>query len=120
MVSNYSNDYKTLTSTEKKALEICGKFQKLTKVLGIDLTSNIRENSKDLVILYKMRSIMDELAKILPKHEVIDKRNNKTIGELYDNEYVGNVMLATNIEINSRIRHTEWHIQKISCSKLIL
>ena len=49
-----------------------------------------------------------------------DKKTGKVLGELFNNEYVGNVMLATNIEINSRIRHTEWHIQKISCSKLIL
>ena len=110
-----------LKSIETTALETCKEFQQLTKnTIGINLTNDIRENSKHLVALYKMKNIMNQLAELLPKHEVIDKRTGKHIGELYDNEYIGNVMLSTNISINSGIQHTEWHMRKISCRKLIL
>lgn len=110
-----------LKSIETTALEICEEFQQLTKnTIGINLTNDIRENSKHLVALYQMKRTMDQLAEILPKHEVINQRTGEIIGELYDNEYIGNVMLSTNISINSGIQHTEWHMRKISCRKLIL
>ena len=110
-----------LTQTEINALNICKVFQKATKEkLGVNLSDDIHENCKDLVILYKMKRVMEDLRTELPKHEVKDERTGKVFGELYDNEYVGNVMLSTNISINAQIQHTEWHIRKISCSKHIL
>lgn len=114
-------EQKELTKIEKEALEICRSFQYLTKnIVGINLTDDIRENSKHLVLLYKMKEAMEDLRNKLPKHEVIDKRTGKVFGELYDNEYVESVMLSTNIRINSGIQHTEWYIRKINCAKLII
>lgn len=108
-------EQKELTKIEKEALEICRKFQHLTKnVVGINLTDDVDENNKHLEALYQMRNIMDQLREILPKHEVIDKKTGKVFGELYDNEYVENVMLSTNIRINFGIQHTEWHIKHIA------
>lgn len=111
---------KELTQTEKAALNICGEFQQLTKIAGINLTNDIRECSKDLSALYQMRRVMKGLRAILPKHEVVDQRTGKVIGDLYDNEYVERVMMATNISINSNIQHTEGHIRFICRSKYIL
>lgn len=110
-----------LEEIEIEALEVCKRYQQLTKnVVGINLTNDIRENSKHLVILYRMKRTMETLEKLLPRHEVKDQRTGKVFGKLYDNENVGNVMLSTNISINSAIHHTEWHLRKISCRKLIL
>ena len=109
-----------LKSIETTAIEICNEFQQLTKNnIGKNLTNDIRENSKHLVALYQMRRTMDQLAEISPKHEVIDKSTGKSIGTLYDNRHIGNIMLSTNIRINSGIQHTEWHIRYV-CRKLIL
>ena len=71
MVSNYSDNHKTLTSSEKKAIEICRSFQYLTKnIVGINLTDDLRENSKHLVLLYQMKRVVDDLRNTLPNHEV--------------------------------------------------
>lgn len=113
-------EQENLTNVEIEALRICKVFQMATKKLGVNLSDDISENCKELVILYEMKSVMDDLSSRLPKHEVKDNRTGKVFGALYDNEYVGNVMLSTNISINSRIQHAEWYIQKINCSKLIL
>ena len=109
-----------LNGIELKAVEICQKVQNECDVLGKNLTDDIRENSKHLVRLYSLRRVMDELSESLPKHEVIDNRTGKSLGYLYDNGYIGGVMMSTNIKVNSAIRHTEWYMSKISCKKLIL
>lgn len=110
---------KYLTQNEAKAVEICRRVQNLTKILGKNLTSDIRENSKDLVRLYALRRHMDELSELLPKHEVIDNLTGKSLGYLYDNDYIEGVMMSTNIGVNSAIQHTEWTIG-MNCKKFIL
>ena len=108
-----------LTQNEAKAVEICRRVQNLTNILGKDLTSDIRENSKDLVKLYALRRAMDGLRELLPKHEVIHDRTGESLGFLYDNDYIEGVMMATNIRVNSAIQHTEWTIG-VNCKKFIL
>ena len=108
-----------LTQNEAKAVEICRIVQNLTNTLGKNLTSDIRENSKDLVKLYALRRCMDELRELLPKHEVIDNNTGKSLGFLYDNDFIEGVMMATNIGVNSAIQHTEWTIG-VNCKKFIL
>ena len=108
-----------LTQNEAKAVEICRRVQNLTNILGKDLTSDIRENSKDLVKLYALRRYMGELRELLPKHEVIHDRTGESLGFLYDNDYIEGVMMATNIRVNSAIQHTEWTIG-VNCKKFIL
>lgn len=108
-----------LTQIEIKAVEICRRVQNLTNILGKDLTSDIRQNSKDLVRLYALKRHMAHLAELLPKHEVIDNRTGKSLGYLYDNDYIGGLMMATNIGVNSAIQHTEWTIG-VNCKKFIL
>lgn len=108
-----------LTQTEIQAVEICQRVQNLTNILGKNLTSDIRENSKELVRLYALKRGMDELRELLPKHEVIDNRTGKSLGYLYDNDFIEGVMMATNIGVNSAIQHTEWTIG-MNCKKFIL
>ena len=109
-----------LTKTEQEAVEICAKVQKLCKILGINLTTDIRQNCEDLVALYKLRRVMNYLSEILPRHEVIDRNTGKFIGYLYDNEYIEGVMLSTNIGVEAQIQHTENHLRKISIKKYLL
>lgn len=111
-----TNDF---TKTEKKAIVVCGEIQQMTEVLGKNLTLDIRQNAGDLVRLYKISRILDELRKILPKEEVIDNKTGKSLGFLYTNEYIEGVMLATNIRVGYLIRHTERHLRKISCAKYL-
>lgn len=111
------NDLKPI---EEQAILTCSVIQRNCKTLGVNLTDDIRENARHLVRLYECRRVMEELHEILPKHEVIDSNTGKSIGTLYDNIRIERVMLATNIDVESAIQHTEWHIGVICRSKYLL
>lgn len=109
-----------LTAVETAAVAKCAELQKLCKVYGKNLTWDIRENSKHLVGLYQMQRIMEVIHEVLPQHNVIDKKTGKNLGSLYDNEYVEGVMMATNINIDAAVQHTENHLRKLSMKKYLI
>ncbi|WP_405286409.1 hypothetical protein [Methanobrevibacter sp.] len=104
----------------KEPVEICKQIQELAKEYSINLHLYTKDEvASRLTKLYKIRKALDDLSDLLPKHEVFHE-NGKSLGFLYDNEHMGNVMLSTGIRVNAAIQHTEWHFRKFNCKDLIL
>lgn len=103
-----------------KPTQICASIQKLSRDYSINLhLYNKEEVAHRLSKLYQLRKALDDLGDLLPKHEVFHE-NGKSLGYLYDDEKMGNIMLSTGIKINAAIQHTEWYFRKFSCGKHIL
>lgn len=113
---------KTELATEKnyiEALKICEIIQRLSRKYSVNLhLDNKDEVNHKLTLLYSLRKHLDDLGDTLPKTEVFHE-NGKSLGFLYDDEQMGNVMLSTGIKVNAAIQHTEWHFRKFSCKGLI-
>ena len=102
-----------------EALKICEIIQRLSRTYSVNLhLYNKDEVTRKLTRLYSLRKNLDDLRDILPKTEVFHE-NGKSLGFLYDDEQMGNVMLSTGIKVNAAIQHTEWHFRKFSCKGLI-
>ena len=102
-----------------EALKICEIIQRLSRTYSVNLhLDNKDEVNRKLTKLYLLRKHLDDLGDTLPKTEVFHE-NGKSLGFLYDDEHMGNVMLSTGIEVNAAIQHTEWHFRKFSCKGLI-
>lgn len=107
-----------LTTIEELTLKHCGEIQKYIK--GLDLSYvGISGASKILVNLYLARRNLDLLRDLNRKIPVIDQSTGKCIGELYDDEQIEGVMMATNIKVNSKIQACEWEIRRITRKYLI-
>lgn len=109
-----------LKPIEEQAILTCSIIQKNCKTLGKNLTEDIRENASHLVKLFECRRALDFLQNVLPQHEVIDNNTGKSLGFLYDNDYIEGVMMATGIQVNSAIQHTEWHMGLICRNKYLI
>lgn len=107
-----------LTTIEKLTLKHCGEIQKYIR--GLDLSyAGITGSSKILVKLYGARRDLDLLRDLNRKHPVIDKNTGKYLGELYDDEKIEGVMMATNIKVNYWIDSCENEIRRITRKHLI-
>ena len=107
-----------LTTIEELTLKHCGEIQQYTK--GLDLSyAGISGASKMLVNLYGARRDLDLLRDLNRKHPVIDKNTGKYLGELYDDEKIEGVMMATNIKVNSWIEACEGEIRRTTRKHLI-
>lgn len=104
---------RSLKPVELEALSMCSYIQNKCKDLGVNLDTkydkDYRKVAGELTKLYKLRLHMKNLSKVLPKHEVIHNLTGESLGFLYDNDYVEEFMLSTNIDVESQIRHTEWY-----------
>ena len=107
-----------LVTIEKMTIDFCSTVQKYCKQLDLSFTT-IQDVSAMLVELTGVKRDLELLRSLNAKHEVIDQRTGKVIGELYDNEKIEGVMMATNISVNSWIDSCEWEIARLT-KKLII
>ena len=102
-----------------EALKICEIIQRLSRTYSVNLHLDTKDEvASKLTKLYSLRKNLDDLSDTLPKTEVFHE-NGKSLGFLYDDEQMGNVMLSTGIKVNAAIQHTEGHFRNVSCKSLI-
>ena len=102
-----------------EALKICEIIQRLSRTYSVNLhLDNKDEVASKLTKLYSLRKNLDDLSDTLPKTEVFHE-NGKSLGFLYDDEQMGNVMLSTGIKVNAAIQHAGWYFRNVSCKGLI-
>lgn len=107
-----------LTTIEDLTLKHCSDIQKYIK--GLDLSyAGINGASHILVKLYGARRDLDLLRDLNRKHPVINQNTGECIGELYDDEQIEGVMMATNIKVNFWIESCENEIRRITRKLLI-
>lgn len=107
-----------LTTIENMTVDFCGAVQKYCKQLDLSFV-NIQDVSKILVQLYRVKRDLETLKKLNKTHEVIDNRTGKVLGELYDDEKIEGVMMATNIKVSFKIEACEGEIRRLT-KKLII
>ena len=102
-----------------KALKICEIIRRLSRAYSVNLHLDTKDEvASKLSKLYSLRKNFDDLSDTLPKTEVFHENGN-SLGFLYDDEKMGNVMLSTGIKVNAAIQHTEWYFRNVSCKSLI-
>ena len=102
-----------------EALKICEIIQRLSRTYSVNLHLDTKDEvASKLTKLYSLRKNLDDLSDTLPKTEVFHE-NGKSLGFLYDDEQMGNVMLSTGIKVNAAIQHAGWYFRNVSCKGLI-
>lgn len=108
--------YKNLTTIENMTIEFCGAVQKYCNNIDLSYTT-IQDDSKILVQLYRVERDLDLLQKLNKTHEVVN--NGKVLGELFDNDFIGGVMLSTRMVVAGNIQACEDDIRYLT-KKLII
>lgn len=107
-----------LLTIEELTVKYCNNLEKFTD--GIDLSfKDISATSKILVELYEAERTLGKLHELNKTHEVIDHTTGKVLGDLYDNEKIGDIMLIANINVGFQIDACENFIRLLTRNQLI-
>lgn len=107
-----------LTTIENMTVKFCAEAKKYISTIDLSYTT-ISDVSKILVKLYSIRRTLDKLETLNRRTEVIDQNTGKSLGYLYDDENIGNIMLSTGIKTNAKIQSCENHIGYLTKQMLI-
>lgn len=104
-----------LTTIEHMTVEYCKQLYKCIETFDLSY-KDIPATSKMLVSLYQVERELETLRKLNKRHDIIDHKTGKNLGELYDNDTIERVMLSANIKVGFWIRACEGHIGYLTAS----